>query len=419
MRKKQTEKKGWVFRINSEIKQEFSEQGIPGRVAGLFGLGNNHSEKLYDDFNFEISPGQIVAVIGPSGAGKSVLLKEVMAQAAGVVKLGKFTKNQAKKTAVELLGGKNVKAMLAMLARCGLAEATVLVTPAGLLSGGQQYRLSLAKILYKTQKSNKSKLIIADEFCSQLDLTTAAVLCRQMRKFISTSNAAMLVATPRVELLGSLKPDIVIVKPMGSEARFLNKTFWRDKNHSGIRKKTKDVLKDFILPNPQKWPIVRGRLADYRKLEQYHYIAGPPACNKRVYVIRPPEKWQKLGAPEIAAVLIVSPPVISVRGRNVATFGRYVDSNKMAAIGRLNSEIETISRVIVHPVFRGCGLACKLVEHAIATSPMPMVEALAAMGKIHPVFVRAGMRQVGIFKGPNQYYHYYIAKKYEEGISDL
>ena len=38
-------------------------------------------------------------------------------------------------------------------------------------------------------------------------------------------------------------------------------------------------------------------------------------------------------------------------------------------------------------------------------------EALAAMGKIHPLFARAGMSEVGLFKGPNQYYRYYIADR--------
>jgi len=42
---------------------------------------------------------------------------------------------------------------------------------------------------------------------------------------------------------------------------------------------------------------------------------------------------------------------------------------------------------------------------------MPIIEALAAMGKIHPFFSRAGMKCAGVFKGPSQYYHYYITKK--------
>ncbi len=406
---------GWSFKISSEIEHQFCEDNSAGQVAAMFGLSSGHREKLYENFCFDISPGQILAVIGPSGAGKSVLLQQVKAQTDNAESLGQFSKLKTEKSAVELIAGDDIKSSLAMLARCGLAEATVLVTPAGLLSGGQKYRLALAMALQKATLSDKPKLILADEFCSTLDVTTAAVLCRQMRKLISRSNAALLVATPRVELLDSLRPDAVIVKPMGSPAKFMTKT-GSPKTRPGQSRKKHKIVKNSALPDPRKWPIVKGRLADYRKLEQYHYITGPPACNKRVYVIRTPEKFQSLGASDIAAVLIVSPPVISVRGRNVATFGRYVDSDRRAAIARLNSELETISRVVVHPAFRGCGLACRLVRHAIKTSPMPILEALAAMGKIHPVFVRAGMKKIGIFKGPNQYYHYYIFKKDMEVI---
>ena len=57
----------------------------------------------------------------------------------------------------------------------------------------------------------------------------------------------------------------------------------------------------------------------------------------------------------------------------------------------LNSEVESISRVVVHPIFRGCGLAVKLIRHAIAEAKTPLIEALAAMGAVHPLFAKAGM----------------------------
>ena len=95
--------------------------------------------------------------------------------------------------------------------------------------------------------------------------------------------------------------------------------------------------------------------------------------------------------------------------RTLHGIGRYAGPDRRAALGRLNAEVEWISRVIVHPTYRGCGLAVRLVRHALATAPVPVVEALAAMGKIHPFFARAGMQPVGLFRGQSQYYHYYIA----------
>ncbi len=399
-----TARPGWSFRINSQVAHSPSLTGQTAQVAAMFGLGEEHSEKLFDDFPLQIQPGQIVAVLGPSGAGKSVLLRQVQGQTRDAISLDNLSPAQAKRPAAELLTGSDIKDKLATLARCGLAEATTLITPAGLLSGGQRYRLALARAMQKAKTATGPKLILADEFCSTLDVTTAAVLCRQMRKVISQSNLALLVAMPRTELLDALKPDATVVKPMGSPAYMLP----REQTRRGKSHKSK---RHHPLPNPRKWPIVPGRLTDYRKLEQYHYITGPPACHKRVYIIRTPARLKRTGGAEIAAVLVVSPPVISARGRNVATFRRYVSCDRRAALAKLNAEVETISRVIVHPTFRGCGLAVKLVKHAIKTSPMPIIEALAAMGKIHPFFSRAGMKCAGVFKGPSQYYHYYITKK--------
>jgi GNAT superfamily N-acetyltransferase len=130
--------------------------------------------------------------------------------------------------------------------------------------------------------------------------------------------------------------------------------------------------------------------------------------------------------PPVAAVLVVSPPVCNVRGRNVVFGQRYTGRNegrrangeernseeisslgsspfahrssplalRSAARGRLNSEMECISRVVVHPAYRGAGLAVKLVRHALAERRTRHMESLAAMGAVHPLFELAGMRAV-------------------------
>ncbi|MCD4823970.1 MAG: ATP-binding cassette domain-containing protein [Phycisphaerae bacterium] len=392
----------WSVCVNKEIRRSTPAGGSAGRIAAMFGLPDGHGETLYRDFRLEMNPGQIVAVVGPSGAGKSVLLREVARRVDDSLAAGAIEPRHARRLPVDLLSGGTLKQRLAALGRCGLAEATTLVTPAGRLSDGQRYRLMLAKAVHEAVLSDQPRLLVLDEFCSTLDVTTATVLCRQIRKLAARHGLGVLLATPRVELLPALRPDAVIEKPLGQPGRYQRR--W----------KSSVAARSSPLPDPRRWPIVRGRLADYRKLADYHYLTGPPAANKRVYVIRTPKRWQRNGGPELAAVLVVSPPVISVRGRNVATFRRYVGRDRKSALRKLNAEVECISRVIVHPMFRGSGLAVRLVKHAIKTSPMPIVESLAAMGKIHPFFARGGMQLVGLFKGPSQYYQYYITHRNDD-----
>jgi GNAT superfamily N-acetyltransferase len=168
------------------------------------------------------------------------------------------------------------------------------------------------------------------------------------------------------------------------------------------------------MPPEADWSIQPGSIRDYRQLAAFHYIAGPPAAHKRVYVIRPGESARDLAAPEVAAVLVVSPPLMCVRGRNIATFGRYLPSggvrrSQRQCVALLNTEMECISRVIVHPIYRGLGLSVRLVRHALQDGRTPLMEALAVMGRIHPFFAKGGMTGVGLVPGRKLLYSYYIA----------
>lgn len=370
---------GWSVCVNTKICRPIPQVPDAGRVAALFGLCEEETETLYEQFSLDIAPGQIVVVTGPSGAGKSVLLREVARQVPRARWLGTAALARSDRPAVAVLSGGDLAERLGVLARCGLAEASALVTPARYLSGGQLVRLALAEALHVALRAGRPELIISDEFASCLDPTTARIVCRQIRKLITGSPVAMVLATPHPELIPHLRPDRLIVKPLRRPPRTLPSPA-----PVGAERP------------PRRWPVERGTIHDYHRLGCFHYLSGPPACHKRVYVIRPPRagargKWRDLTAAELAGVLVVSPPLPNVRGRNLATGARYAGPDRAAALELLNAEMECISRVIVHPTYRGCGLAVRLVRHALATARTPLIEALAAMGRIHPFFERAGM----------------------------
>ena len=371
-------KPGWSVIVNARIRRPIHASSDAGAVAAMFGLSGCQEETLYDQFPFEIKPGMIVVVTGPSGAGKSVLLREVARQVRGAAWLDAEQLAGCDSPAVDVLEGGSLAGRLEMLSRCSLAEVTALVAPARFLSGGQQARLALARVLHAARLSGQAELVIADEFCSSLDLQTARGICRRVRRLVTGSRLAFLAAMPRPELVPDLQPDLVILKPLGAPACMLD---------APRRARGDEVL---------RWPIGRGTIRDYHELAGFHYLSGPPACHKRVYVVRRPHtgrnrRWRDLASADLAAVLVVSPPLLTVRGRNIATAGRYSGADRREATRRLNREVECISRVIVHPTYRGSGLAERLVRHALATAQTPLVEALAAMGRVHPFFEKAGM----------------------------
>jgi GNAT superfamily N-acetyltransferase len=60
----------------------------------------------------------------------------------------------------------------------------------------------------------------------------------------------------------------------------------------------------------------------------------------------------------------------------------------------INEHVRTISRVIVHPQFRGLGIASQLIRRICEDCPTRYVEAIAAMGEVHPLFEKGGMRKI-------------------------
>lgn len=371
----------WHVRVNAKVVRNVAGDADAAAVAAMFELPSVHTHVIYDDFALSFAPGQVVAVIGPSGAGKTVLLRQIAEQVPAARWLDLASRFDRDGSVAAAMGPGPFADRLAMLSRCGLAEAAVLAGCTRHLSGGEAYRLALAEALHAALQAARPGVVLADEFASCLDPLTAAALCRRVRTLVSRSQVALVLATPRPELVPLLRPDAVIVKPLGAEPQFIRPDWSRRRLPAAW--------------NIRRWPITRGAIHHYHALAAFHYVAAPPAAHKRIYVIRPPRRardlWLTAGAGDPAAVLVVSPPLMSVRGRNIATAGRYAGRDRSAAMDLLNRELECISRVVVHPMYRGCGLAVRLVRHAIADAATPYMEALASMGAVHPLFVRAGM----------------------------
>lgn len=393
---------GWAWRVavRAAVRRDTPAGGPAAVIAETFGLPRTHVETLYDNLEVCINPGQIVAVVGPSGAGKSVLLRQVARRVRSARWIDPLALRRVPVPAICSLPCGSLAERLEALSLCGLAEAAVMVTPTMRLSGGQAYRLAVACALVQARQTARPALVIADEFAAMLDDASAAALCTAIRRLIGSPagrGLALLVGTARTDLLRHLRPDQVIFKGLGEPAER-----WRWRRALAAAGTAPTVSR------PRGWRIVRGSLHDYRRLARFHYLAGPPAAHKRVYVVRP---GRGAGVSRrfrpVAGVLVISPPLLGVRGRNIATGGRYACRGP-AAIARLNAEVEAISRVIVHPSYRGLGLAGRMVRHALVNAQTPVVETLAVMGRIHPLFDRAGMAAYHVPAPRHRPYVYYF-----------
>ncbi|MAE61809.1 MAG: hypothetical protein CMJ49_10700 [Planctomycetaceae bacterium] len=138
----------------------------------------------------------------------------------------------------------------------------------------------------------------------------------------------------------------------------------------------------------------------YPALAEFHYLRHRPVTAVRVLVledVRPTvigRYTQQRRQRHVIALLVESFPALNCALRNHALGERYRGwRDRRTGARLLNAELRCISRVIVHPQWRGLGLAVRLVREALDTMTTPYTEALAAMGRVHPFFARAGMTE--------------------------
>lgn len=132
-----------------------------------------------------------------------------------------------------------------------------------------------------------------------------------------------------------------------------------------------------------------GSAADYRKLARFHYLQSSPASFALTmaldYQLSPLVR-------RVVAVGVLSHPPLNCAARNIAlNLGRVPPQWRWTY---LNRHLRTISRVIVHPEFRGVGLSVAIIRALLAQSPTRYTEAIARMGTAHPLFARAGLSMI-------------------------
>jgi len=150
---------------------------------------------------------------------------------------------------------------------------------------------------------------------------------------------------------------------------------------------------------PGQLTIVAGTRRDYFDLHRFHYCPKPPATWAAIWAVRYHEPDTP---PRTVGVAVLSWPTPCNAGRQ-AWFNTR-DSPFGQRLSWINQHLRTISRVILHPQFRGIGLATDLVRYTLAHAPTRFTEATARLAMVHPFFERAGMTRVSISSSENLYF---------------
>ena len=195
----------------------------------------------YDDFlvaniNLELKCGEIIAIAGPSGIGKTTILRTI----AGLVKPlgGTIDCNAPRRGGIGYIPQKlglirhtSVYHNVDLGARSGTpfwvepltwfkrrdTRVTDAVNRMGLvekidepvrrLSGGQQRRVATARTL-----AQKPKLILADEFLSELDDENISIVLQAVREYMSESESAMILVEHNLKRASEISDRLFQVK---------------------------------------------------------------------------------------------------------------------------------------------------------------------------------------------------------------
>ncbi len=208
-----------AYSISKTFKWRGTVTDKVASVCRMFGLtlGRLTGQHFTHACLLEIDAGDIVYLTGPSGAGKSVLLGELQkAVPTGKrINLAEITL-PADRTLIDCIsaGGRltadaDMAESLRFLSVAGLNDCFCILNQPVNLSAGQQYRFRLAMAL-----AAGKKFVFADEFCSELDSVTAAVISYRLHRFAKRTGTTFILASSRQDILLDLSPDVLVVNQL-------------------------------------------------------------------------------------------------------------------------------------------------------------------------------------------------------------
>ncbi|MEX1232838.1 MAG: hypothetical protein WEB58_21505, partial [Planctomycetaceae bacterium] len=331
-------------------------------IMDHFGIGFEQGEHVVaDDVDVPIQERDIVSFTGPSGSGKSSLLRAAAAQLNGVVDMHSL--ELPEKILVDGIG-LPLAETLELLSACGLSEAQLMLRTPHELSDGQRYRYRLALAI-----ARGAKWILADEFTASLDRVLAKTIAYNVGRIAAKRGCGFLIATTHDDILADLQPTLHVRCRLDAEPAVIRRE--REPNRISFA---------------ENLSICAGKKSDWPIFARWHYRGKGLGYVRKVFLLH--------FGNENVGICLFATPCASLRARN-RYFGIHSRRQNLH-LRALNAQVATLARVVLHPTYRGIGVAAAFVRRCCELMPYPWIETLTEMGHINPFFEKAGFTRVGV-----------------------
>ncbi len=221
------------------------------QVRGLFDLAPEKTSRLQWTVALPIEerPWNIGLVTGPSGCGKSTLARHFWPRECLRSATLAWPRDRALLDAFP--EGASIKDVTALLSAVGFSSPPAWLRPFAVLSTGQQFRVTLARLLAEALASPESPLVVMDEYTSVVDRTVAQVGSAAAARAVRAHGLRFVAVTCHDDVIPWLQPDWVY---QPAEGRFE----WRS-----LRRRPR-VRLEVVRCQASAWPLFAA----------HHYLSG-------------------------------------------------------------------------------------------------------------------------------------------------
>lgn len=151
--------------------------------------------------DLDAKPWQIGLIVGPSGSGKSTIARELF----GSKLIEGHQWDPARSILDGFPAGMGIKAIIEQLSSVGFSSPPAWLRPFGILSTGQQFRVTVARAL-----AESPDVAVIDEFTSVVDRTVAQIGSAALAKAVRRSGKRFVAVACHYDILDWLQPDWVL-----------------------------------------------------------------------------------------------------------------------------------------------------------------------------------------------------------------